>query len=73
MRKIELSPTGIVINSRKDDERIPTEIVIFETHGKYQLDVAHPGETTTHDIFDHLWEALDSLTGIVKTYEKEID
>lgn len=38
----------------------------------YWLRVTDADGVERHDAFDHLYEALDSLTGIVKTLEKEI-
>ena len=43
---------------------------IEQLNGKYRLTVLYiDGEIVVND-FDQLWEALDSLTGIVKTLTK---
>lgn len=52
-----------------------TEIVclsIEQIDDKFQLTVLYVDGECIVNKFDHLFEALDSMTGIVKTLEKEI-
>ena len=79
MKKIILPENGITIKI-DPDKASGVEISLNQlpqaTNPEkkiFWMDVIHKDGDTRHDTFDHFWEALDSLTGIIKTLEKEIE
>ena len=70
---IDLANDKLEVRIKKPGDSWPTVVSIDIIEGKYRLQLFDSdGVHVTHDIFDHLHEALESMTGIVRTLEKEI-
>ena len=68
--KVYDNPFRIFIGE-DDKKHDGTWLSVTKVADKFLLEVDNG--TRIVNEFDHLWEALDSLTGIVKTLEKEIE
>ena len=76
---VKILNNGLCIVVKKPKERIDMMITVTQwvsDKNKFTLDVRSPAdarvEPQTTDIFNSLHEALDSVSGIMRTLEKEI-
>ncbi len=59
---------GLTIRAKEPE----THVSLRQNGDAFELEVIDRDHVRIVNRFDRLWEALDSLTGIVKTLEKEI-